>query len=405
MRKLLTTACAVLWLAAPASGSLARLMSAGKLRLPALPSMPLTMPAGLAQPRLLSAPMLNFGLSSFPAPAAIPQVRFSAPVELKVFKGVAKVGFFYNDHNASASYLGELAQFVRRHDEVLVESLEPGPNLEAFQSVADGARTPAQALRLLRGRAEPMDAAVLEALYGSGVRVLPESVHARGHTSVRRRIDEKLLPEASEHLSSAYEKFLEDGDAAGAAADLEKFNALMAEVHALREESLVKDLERRLGRKRAKSVGVIFGMFHTQPYHELRRRGYEAQREFHPAPARGGLRMVPYNRPLRAARFGKRYGDADESRRDTLSLLLFYAFLDRVYRMDKFPAEQTGLYNAIAARMAWADWELLANDLSIYFSEHGPEAAEDGRVARFMLRWLEEEGFLSKAERGFFRYR
>lgn len=409
---LIPLAVLALALSPTAEAAIVRMVGAGQLRLPALPGAPLSgsgAGVAMAPPSQTASLSLESSLPPLVSPQAPAKTDWRTRPLLKTPAKRApttesSIGFFYNDHNASPSYLMELADFVARHDEILVESLSPGLELEIFQSVADGKNTPQEALELMPERQEPMDAAILKAVFRTGVRILPEPVHENTYKDMRRRIDEKLLPEASDRLSRAFDSFIDEGDAEKAVKSLRRFNALMVEVHILREQALVKELRRRYARKRPQKVGVIFGMFHTQPYHELRRQGVRTEREFHPQASGGKMRSVPYNRPLRALRFDKPYRDAEAEKKDTLSLLLFYAFLDHLYRMDRFPSQQTDLYDKIASRLSWGDWEEMAEAASDYSAETG-ETAGDKRMARYLLRWLEGGDFIRPKERRFFKLR
>jgi len=327
-----------------------------------------------------------------------------APARAVDPKGQPLVSFFFNDHNASASYVKELRAFCERHDEVLVESLKTGDQLRIFQGVARGELTPEEAQKLMPERREVMDRAVLDALHGTGARVLAEPVHKSKYKGMRRRIDKELLPLASEHLSRSYAAFVDEGDADRAAESAIAFQRVMAEVHTLREVALVEEIEDRRRKAPSHSIGVIFGMFHTQPYHELKRKGVPAAREWHPKPE-GPIRSTPYNRPLRAYRFGKEYSDKEAEKKDAISLILFYSLLDQVFKIDRFASEQTDLYDTIASRLDWSDWENLAESVSDYALDHGPDSETDGRLARQVVRWMSEAGLIEPTEKAFFKMR
>jgi hypothetical protein len=395
---------------ASASAAPVRLAPAGQLRMPGLPGFGIDRSlatgglAGLDAPGLpmSTLPALDAGLLVPEAPTfqgareqldAVARVRREAPA---IPESAPAVSFFFNDHNASRSYRKELAAFVRSNEEILVEMLKPGEETRIFQEVSNGTLRPADALKLLRERNEPMDAEILRAIYGTGVRILPEPIHQAPYRAERARIDRDLVPLASERLSDAYYGFIEDGDAEGAFGSLKSFNETMVEVHRLREEALTASLLRRANRKRKRPVGVLFGMFHTQPYHELRRAGVDAAREFHPN-ARGPVRVTPYNRPLRRIRFGKPYEDPDAERRDTLGMLLFFSFLDPVYRIDRFAEGQTALYNRIAEKLSFEDYEELGEAMSEETFENHLDASW------FALDWLAERGVIDKWERMAFR--
>lgn len=379
-----------------------RLAPAGQLRLPALAGFGINRAlatsglAGLDSPGLpmSTLPTLEFGILPMPEAVAHKTVIPHAPVPRLTGKPI--ISFFLNDHNASRNYRDELADFVSRHQELLVEMLKPGKETKIFQAVADGEKTPAEALRELSERNEPMDAEILRAIYGTQVKILPEPIHQRRYRDIRARIDNELLPAAGIGLNTGYDSFIEDADMNGSFDSLKAFNETMVEVHRLREQVLVESLHKRANRVHKKSVGVLFGMFHTQPYHALRRAGINTAREYHPKP-RGPLRMMPYNRPLRRIRFAKPYKDADAEKRDTLGMVLFFAILDPVFRIDKFADIQTNLYIRIADKMSLSDYEELGAALSDEaFNSH--EA-----VSWFTLQWLTDKGILDQWERLAFR--
>jgi len=188
--------------------------------LPALPSLELYHPDPqpyLVQesPQLLN--VLNAGEAQFGRRESEP--LSAAPENIA---GQPLVAFFYNNHNAHQTYRKELKDFVASYDEILVEGLPNGRPLHTFQAVADGAMTPAQALRAVPERGEPMDQAVLEALYKSGKKVLPEPIFKRKFRQLRRTVDKKLHPKASEALGGAFESFIMDGEAKQAARRLDR---------------------------------------------------------------------------------------------------------------------------------------------------------------------------------------
>ena len=393
---LLTLACST------ASAAQLRLAPAGQLRLPGLAgfgidkSLATNGLEGLNSPTLpmSTLPTLEFGI--LPMPEAVSAAAVIPKTPVPHVEGQPVVSFFFNDHNASRSYRKELADFVSRHEELLVEMLKPGKETQIFQAVADGLKTPAEAIRELKDRNEPMDAEILRAIYGTGVKILPEPIHQRAYRATRSRIDNKLIPAAGEGLNSGYDTFIEDGDMDSAFTSLKNFNETMVEVHRLREEALVESLQKRAHRVKKKTVGVLFGMFHTQPYHALKRSGVETAREFHPKP-RGPLRIMPYNRPLRSIRFGKPYADADAEKRDTLGMILFFGILDPVFRIDKFADVQTPLYHRIADKMTVQDYEELGEALADeMFDSHKD-------VSWFTLQWLQDNGKIDNWERMTFR--
>lgn len=394
-----------------ASAAPVRLAPAGQLWMPALPGFGINQTlatdglAGLSAPGLpmSSLPSLDAGVLPLPdltgfesAERALRRQARIVPQAPAIADGAPAISFFFNDHNASKSYRKELAAFVRANAEILVEMLKPGEETRIFQAVSDGLLTPADARKKLKERREPMDAAILNAIYRSGVKILPEPVHERRYQAVRKRIDGNLVPAAGDQLSAAYDAFLEDGDAEAAFESLKAFNATMAELHVLREKVLVESLLKRAGRAKPRPVGVLFGSFHTQPYHALRRAGVNAAREFHPK-ARGPLRTMPYNRPLRRLRFEKPYTDPDAEKRDTMGMILFFSLLDPLYRIDKFPGAQTALYHRIADQLSFSDYEDLSADMSEeVFDKHAD-------ACWFALDWLVKRGVIAPEERMMFR--
>ena len=72
--------------------------------------------------------------------------------------------------------------------------------------------------------------------------------------------------------------------------------------------------------------------------------------------------------------------------------------------MDRFPSEQANLYNKIANRLSWEDWQDMAEAASVYTSESNG-APGDKHLARFLLRWLEGGDFVRNEERRFFHLR
>lgn len=320
------------------------------------------------------------------------------PVLVEEVTEPPQVAFFFNNHDASAGYLGPLSDFVRRHEAVLIESVAAGPEAELFQAVADGAMPPEQALPGLAGRNEPMDEILLRALHGSRVKVLPESVTKDAFRSSRRRIDGRLMARAQENLARAYDAFYEEGDADAAAAALLDFQTGMAKVHRLREEALLADLP-ALVERHPGGVGVVFGTFHARLADELQARGLRIAEEFHPA-AEGRDGAMPYNRPLARLRQGRTAGDRDQQRKELLSYLLFYELLDRRFRNERFAAEKSPLYGKILARLSWDDLRQLA----LAVSEADPDRGSRRRQARAALRWLTRNGFVRPDERRYFRY-
>lgn len=327
------------------------------------------------------------------------------PVDQQEVSGGAQAGFFFNHHDAHATYMDELAAFVRGYDEILVESLTTGKALRVFQAVSNGDLTPAQALKLIPERQEPMDAAVLTALYGSGKTVLPEPIFKGKYKAMNAEIRKKLHPRASETLDKGFEAFLHDGDAKASARALRRFNAAMARIHALREKALVEELSSRLGKRPDRRVGVIFGMFHTWAYDQLKKQGFDVERSFHPTEDGGDGGLVPYNRPLRRMRLRRPRPPQVEEDKDSLGLVLFFAFLDKRFRIDKHAARQQAVYTAIADRLKWSDWENLVEDVSLYFNEKLSGEFDERRLSGFMLRWLTRRGYLKKNERRYFRFR
>ncbi len=396
MRRLIALA---LCFACPASAAPIRLAPAGQLRLPGItgfginPALATSGLGGLDLP-LSAVPTLEFGLLPMPEAGAHQAALSEAPARNLNERPV--ISFFLNDHNASRTYRKELETFVSRHEELMVEMLKPGKETQIFQAVADGTKTPAQARKELTERREPMDIEILRAIYRTGIKILPEPIHERPYRAVRARIDNELIPAAGNGLNTGFDSFIEDGDMDSTFDSIKDFNEKMVEVHRLREEALVESLQKRANRVRKKSVGVLYGMFHTQPYHALKRAGVDTEREYHPK-ARGPIRMMPYNRPLRRIRFGKPYTDADAEKRDTLAMILFFGILDPVFRIDKFADVQTPLYNRIADKMSVADYEALGEALA----EEGFDSHDE--VSWFTLQWLQDHGMIDTWERMTFR--
>ena len=333
------------------------------------------------------------GRTSPPAAVAMPEPA-ADPVQ---------VSFFFNDHDASASYQAELSAFVRRHDAVLVESLKSGPQLKVFQAVSYGKLTPEAALKRLTTRHEPMDLAVLRAFHGSGVEVLPESVLRPENAARRRRIDDRLILKAQDALSEAHDSFYEEGDAAGAVSDLLEFQTSMAAVHRLREEVLLADLRARVRRSPAASLGVIFGEFHTRPFEELKAAGVKVSREFHPGFGIDRGEDLTYNRPLMRLRAGQAAAHPARERKELLSYLFFYELLDRRFRGDRFAAQKAPLYSDMLGRLTWTDLEKLA--LEVSSANEQSTDRDEARLAGVALRWLTKTGAIRPDERRYFRYR
>ena len=382
------------------------ILSAPLLTPPQLPTsaleLPATMEPSLVLPSLAASPLSELGVlrSAVQPGAPQPAQALSASFDGAV---APRASFFFNDHDASTSYAAPLKSFVGRHDEILVEMAKPGREIGVYQSVSDGVLTPAQGRRKLKIKTDSLEDAILKAVHRTKRLMRPEAIHYPRNAPARRAIDEELLPKAGALLEQAYDEFIDDGDAAAAARTLHQFNAAMVEVHTLREKALVEDLSSRL--RQPGSVGVIFGMFHTQPYQALKRAGLPVEREFHPAGKDGNATFSPMIIPLRRIRFDKPSGNSELETKETLSFLLFHFFLDPLFRMDKYAGRKDETESEILKRMKVADFQRLADEASAYAAEKGDAEVGDRRVALFILRWLGDEGFLQAREAPLFRRR